>query len=320
MSTGNLNPTSRYWLCTLYSFECDCEYIDIGEGIQIKRAFRELQDYINNMTRDLYGRWDDPSDFDWIASLPNCERAEGVSDPDELIRIGLAEMDRVRDLLVDIITALRLCHKGIITPGPLISAALRDSRWAMGGTTIWSLLSKSDFLHSEHKYMLYQADADQISELIRVVIDLRDREGPDNLNIPLRRFNSSYQGPPEDKLIDHMIAFESLYLGYDQELKYRLALRVAVLLGRDEVERKTIFGKMRKAYKLRSDIVHGNRQLEWHDLEEIIYETEEYLRRSIRRFFSVLSKGYSLESLRQGTDRELAKLDENILSNGELLS
>ncbi|MBN1862783.1 MAG: hypothetical protein JW790_03990 [Dehalococcoidales bacterium] len=320
MSTGNHNPVSKYWLCPLYSFDCDCDCVDLAEGVQIGRAFRKLRDHIYNKTHDLYGRWDDPSEFDWIAFLPNRARAKGISAPGKLAQIGLAENDRVSGLLVDMVTALRLCHRGMITPGPLISASLRDSEWGVGGTTIWSPLSKSDFLHSEHKYTLYQADADQVSELARSVIGLRDREGPDNLNIPLRRFNSSYHGAPEDKLIDHMIAFESLYLGYDQELKYRLALRVAVLLGRGEAERKTIFGKIRKAYKLRSDIVHGNRQLEWHDLEEIIYETEEYLRCSIRRFLSVLSEGYSLENLRQGTDRELAKLDENILSNGELLN
>ncbi len=120
-----------------------------------------------------------------------------------------------------------------------------------------------------------------------------------------------------------MIAFEFLYLGKEQELKYRLALRVAFLLGKDdERERKTIFNKMRKAYKLRSDIVHGNKQLEQSKLEEIVPKTEEYLRQSIREFVFLVSKEHplNLKELREGTDKVLPKLEENILSNDTFLA
>jgi len=304
------NSSSRYWLCPLYSFDCDCESIDLAEGIQIKPAPRELKKHIGERSRDLYGRLDDPSKFDWAAFLPHPTNANGVRAPVELARIGYRENDRARDLLIDLVTALRLCHQGMVTPGPLRIRSI----------TIWTPISQSDSLHQEPKYTLHQSDVPQVNELVNNFGELRKLGKLDSIGIALRRFNSSYHGSLEDRLIDQMIAFESLYLGYDQELKYRLALRAAFLLGKDDGERKDIFNKIRKAYSFRSDIVHGNKQLEWSELKEVISETEGYLRQSIQSFLLLLSKGHSLKNLRQGTDNELAKLDENILSNGRLLS
>jgi len=79
------------------------------------------------------------------------------------------------------------------------------------------------------------------------------------LDVAIRRFNFSYERKlPEDKLIDHITAFEALYLkGAGEELGYRLALRCAYFLGKDEGERKKIFEILKGAYNARSKIVHG---------------------------------------------------------------
>ncbi|MFC2032841.1 hypothetical protein ACFLUS_05780 [Chloroflexota bacterium] len=129
----------------MYSFDCDYESIDLAEGIQIKPAPKDLREYIKKKSHYLYGRWDDPSKFDWAAFLPHRAKAIKVIRTEENIvaeaKIGYEEHDRARDLLVDLATALRLCHQGMVTPGPLISA---DQ-----GTTIWTPVSKSDFLHKK---------------------------------------------------------------------------------------------------------------------------------------------------------------------------
>ena len=129
------------------------------------------------------------------------------------------------------------------------------------------------------------------------------------MGIALRRFNSSYHGEFEDRLIDQMIAFESLYIVDDKELGYKLRLRTAFLLGK---KRAKIFSDMKKAYDLRGQIVHGNKQVDRSKLEETIPKTEEYLRQSIRRFLS-LSTQYSITEIRK-------QLDENILKNGKTLA
>lgn len=318
---GNDNSTSsnRYWLCPLYSFDCDCESVDLAEGIQINPAPDALRKHIAERTYHLYGRWEDPSKFNWVASLPYREVASEGSKLDGLKR-WFKEEDRLGDLLFDLVIALKLCHKGRVIAGPLMSAVINNSQWSFGGTTLWTRVSEKDFILEEPKYVLRQTDAPQVNELVKTLSKLRELEKLDSVIITIRRFHSSYHGSLEDRLIDQMIAFESLYLGYDQELKYRLALRAAFLLGRGERERKDIFSKMRKAYNLRSDIVHGNKPVNRQELKQIIPETEEYLRQSIQKFLSLSSEGHSLESLRQGTDKELAKLEENILSNGTLLA
>jgi hypothetical protein len=64
---------------------------------------------------------------------------------------------------------------------------------------------------------------------------------------------------PEDRLIDYAIALEALLLRGDehQELAYRLALRGSALLGETPDARVEIFSRLRTAYSIRSDVVHG---------------------------------------------------------------
>jgi hypothetical protein len=120
----------------------------------------------------------------------------------------------------------------------------------------------------------------------------------DSSEVYLKRFSDTYRRlSVEDKLIDYMIAFESLYLAGEAplEMPYKLAHRVALLLCKDEVERKQTFLEMKKAYSLRSDIVHGERKTRSptepikignreYSLSDFIQRIEEHLRRSIRLF------------------------------------
>jgi len=315
MGASNSSESKRFWLCPLYSFGAYSENVELDEGIQIESfsVLPGLSAYIQRQSHDLYGRWDDPSEYNGVVLLPYRAKDEGVSDPDELIRIGWEEGDRARDSLFDLVTSLRLCHKGEITAGPLISAAISNSQWSFGGSTIWTLVSQRDFLHNEPKYVLQQSDVPNVNELVGNLAKLRQLEKLDAINIALRRFNSAYDGYIEDRLIDQMIAFESLYLEDTQELTYKLALRVAFLLGKRGNKRKTIFDNMKAAYRYRSKIVHGGKQVSRKELRGIIAKTGDYLRQSIRRFLQLLSQGNSLKEIQD-------KLDENILNNGRLLA
>lgn len=314
--TGSVDSSEakRFWLCPLYSFDAYSENVELDEGIQIKSfsVLPGLSDYIQRQSHDLYGRWDDPSEYNGVILLPYHAKTLGSSGI-ETLKTALEEQDRAADLLVDLVTSLRLCHKGEITAGPLISAAISNSQWSFGGSTIWTLVSQRDFLHNEPKYVLQQSDVPNVNELVGNLAKLRQLEKLDAINIALRRFNSAYDGYIEDRLIDQMIAFESLYLEDIQELTYKLALRVAFLLGKRGNKRKTIFDNMKAAYRYRSKIVHGGKQVSRKELRGIIAKTGDYLRQSIRRFLQLLSQGNSLKEIQD-------KLDENILNNGRILA
>jgi len=318
----------NYWLCPLYSFKCYSECVDLLEGIQIKRTTHEFQTYLYEQYSDWF--WTDPSEAEYMAVFPSTvSRTSGVTSIFD---------EHQSELLVHLTTALRLCHHGMVSPGPLILAELQDSIIVPQS----HLISHSELSRIPHGmeigpiltsvsrdgadpfaaplYELQQTDVPIVNDLLMNLLELNDKSEPDNLRIALRRFNSAYHGNIEDRLVDHIIALEFLYLGHEQELKYRLALRTAYLLGKNESERKVIFNKMRKAYSMRSDIVHGNRQVDRVVLEDIVTETEEYLRRSIRRFLRLLAHGHTLGELRQDSEAVIAKLDENILSSGIFLS
>ena len=85
----------------------------------------------------------------------------------------------------------------------------------------------------------------------------------------------------EDRLIDYMIGLEALYLpDGNQELSFRLSLRLAFLLYSEPAERKKTYYFVREMYNTRSDIVHGSKQ---HDLNvDEISKLEELLRRSLK--------------------------------------
>ncbi len=61
-----------------------------------------------------------------------------------------------------------------------------------------------------------------------------------------------------DKYIDASILLEALLLpGIYQELKFRISLRAALLMGKDEEESNKIFDIIKESYNIRSTIVHG---------------------------------------------------------------
>jgi hypothetical protein len=72
-----------------------------------------------------------------------------------------------------------------------------------------------------------------------------------------------------------MIGLEALYLpDGNEELSFRLSLRAALLLDSDKIERKLKYYFIRKLYRTRSNIIHGNtytlNQMEIAQLEEIL--------------------------------------------------
>jgi hypothetical protein len=328
MGVNNSDHKSRYyWLCPLYAFNCYSGSADLIKGVQVKPTTFGFERYLHRQ------------DSGWLRTSPVSsymvafpESTPATGKPKSYFEYRYTDThEHDITFLTDLITAFRLCHTGMVTPGPLVLAEYEDSTFFMyepedisPGTQvnpIWTDISKDGhmtFFLSE-EYLLNQADVPKINKLFKKLLKFRNRTSKSSsLNIALRRFNSSYHGEFGDRLIDQMIAFESLYIGDDKELGYKLALRTAFFLTRDEDKRKTVFSDMKKAYDLRGSILHGSKKLEWPDLKHIIAKTEEYLRQSIKKFL-ILHENHSLDSFKKVKEKRLTKLDENVLSNGYLL-
>jgi hypothetical protein len=341
MVASSSNYTTTFgWLCPLYSFEFDVDLdsVDLTDGIRIQR----LTQGFANFLREYYSHdWDiiecvSPGHTKYMVFLPSNAEYDGKIAP-------FREVSEKSALLFDLITALRLCQVGDLIPGPFIYGELRDAEtfkpvmplsvWLF--TNVLAPVCRTNIgveLLNLRKYDFRQSDIPCVSSLLdrlgacrragrpQLLPDGKTKILKSVLDEALSRFNSAYQGEPTDRLIDQMIAFEFLYVGDYKELAYKLALRTAFLLTRDQKEREVIFADMKKAYDLRSKIVHGNKQIKTSELYDIISKAEEYLRQSIRKFLALLPHKFSLEDIKVGKAKMLAKLDENILSNGELLN
>ncbi len=294
MTTENPASNERYWLCPLYSFKCDSESADLAESIQIIKIPGKFVEHLAQNYSDLLKTI--PSEAEWVVSLPYIENT-----------------NRANDLLVDLITALRLHQKGRVVAGLLTSAKFQNSEWSsIGGTTSWTPVSSLDFFQEDPIYKLHHTDVLEVNKLLQNIRQWREAGLLNIVDITLKRFHSAYHGEIEDRIIDQMIAFESLFIRESQELTYKLALRMAFLLGRTKPKRDEIFRNMKKAYNYRSRIVHGDNPPTKEELRVIVPNTGDYLRQSIQKFLFLLSRGVSLNEIRN-------KLDENILSNGTLL-
>ena len=213
-----------------------------------------------------------------------------------------------------VITALRLFKKGSVQyPAILEYPKVWKVSWGV------SSYGKGE-RYMGPRYELTNEDVENLKAFWNKFKSLNIHNYP-FLDVAIRRFNLSYDRKlPEDKIIDLITAFEALYLGeVEGELSYRLALRCAYFLGKDEEERKKIFEILRDAYKARSKIVHGKsiqsksfnkilNKLNLKSLAELSMQVEEYLRESIKMFLDYLqSKSYN---------EIIEEVDEKIIAGG----
>jgi hypothetical protein len=283
----------------------------LQEGIKIIKMPGKFVQYLENNYPDTLPTI--LSDAKWAIDIEVEQIDTTNMTADEMISIGFQKEDNAINQLVDLITALRLLQKGRIVAGLLISATLDDSEWIIGGSTTWTPMSNILFFEEEPSYNLRQSEVQKLITLFLRIRQCRAANILKNIEISLERFHSSYHGNIEDRIIDQMIAFESLYLGNEQELTYRLALRVAFLLCKRKDSRHKVFTDIKKAYGYRSRIVHGVNPPRRNELKPFVTKTEDYLRQSIKKFLLLFLKGNSLKDIRERL------LDKNILYNGDIL-
>jgi len=307
-------------ICPLYAFTTRgrvSQRVDLGEGIAISRISYDLVRLIDKRIPELAL---DSNKVQWVIQLPFNPRRKRISKSQTSLYSEVLESSS--EIVIDLITAIRLQHEGDVAPGPLLQLDIRNRDFNLGETYYQFHVSKSGnyAFFAGASYELFKTDLNSFTEFWQSFQDKRQKGKLDDLKIALRRFNSSYGEILEDRLLDQMIALESLYLVDPQELSYRLALRAAFLIGADEKQRKQVLNDLKDAYNARSKIIHGKKPPA--NLPELVVKTEECLRQSIRHILK-LSDKYKLKQLRGPLDKanqqEDPLFDQNILSAGKLL-
>jgi hypothetical protein len=310
---------NNFWICPLYNFKSTIKSVDFNEGFQIIPSLKELKHDLS----DIYNDWLDVSDFDFMVVLPQINSFSLETD----IEKKITELLKVHLKLFKFITAIRLCHNGEIIPGPLISAqtittsteekySFDTHGWQNIPTDfgyLYGLIDLANFKVNEGLlktpiYRLSKLDVPSINNIMSKISNGVSKSPV--IDEVLKRFNSSYYGNAQDKLIDQMVAFESLYIGDDKELGYKLRLRTAFLLNKN---RGQIFQDMKDAYDLRGNIMHGNEKINLKKVNATEPIIKEYLRQSINKFLTLLTQEIQFKEIKN-------KLDENILTNGKTFS
>lgn len=163
---------------------------------------------------------------------------------------------RFAELAEDVLFVMRLARPETITS----RGAVHAHQSLSGTSRSWSTRRTPQIVRTS--YVIDEATARDIGELWKKL-----RSTPQARSLPricLRRFNAAIdQNSLEDAIVDHVIAAEALLLkdvgGTEGrgELGFRLALRAGALLEADGRHRRSTFKFMKKAYDLRSKVVHG---------------------------------------------------------------
>ena len=158
------------------------------------------------------------------------------------------------------ITALRLSAPGDISMGPMWWTRSAKFNVGTGHGALrsgWKIPAggRTDFVLTQ----VVSGRARHVMPMLRQLEVNGYGKGAGNLDLALRSFLSTYDRFPiyaDSQMVDTMTAAEAL-LGTETEASFRLAYRVAGLLGVNPTERSDIFRSMRSFYDARSKVVHG---------------------------------------------------------------
>lgn len=265
----------------LFNFQYSSNVVELGHGLNISRTTMPIdpqEAYIERMQRSYVTR--SKSDF-VIERLYDRNKTVGdITRPNKQeVEEGLS---KTGDLFDSVIATLRILKPSAVFRDHRISSELMTFHPTRG--TITTIPFFENIAVGE-KCVIEDKDIPELETNLTFLIN----ESDSRFNVAQRRLSLGIERKNlEDRLIDYMIGLEALYLpDGNQELSFRLSLRMAFLLYTDPIERKRMYYFAREMYKTRSNIVHGNK----YDLNvDETSKLEELLRRSLKLWIKEKSK------------------------------
>jgi len=275
----------------LQNFQCELEKIELANDLRIVKMSKQEREDLWRCSR--YGGWLPDTllpflthcvrlDFEKPKILEDSSQDNSKNafeeTPDQVAR---GEFDKL-------LSALRLFKPGVVGYNLIKTIPITWLPIGVGSATLYGHPLERG------KYVLTESEANEFESFFAEFSktkSISDRRSP--IALALSRFNNTYERRrPEDKLIDYMIAFEALYLRREPgEYGYRMAIRVASMLGSTPEEKKQIFSQITTAYRLRGKIVHGSKDIMQKNSVSVedISKVEQHLRHSIREFIKLIN-------------------------------
>lgn len=164
---------------------------------------------------------------------------------------------RAQDQISDVLYVLHLFKHGRLSHAGIV---LFSEQWPVNGGTS-GVASRQAFAPGADRFQL---NTSEVAGFRTFWSHLERARGVKFIDAAIRRFGyAGERSRPQDRLVDLMIAAESLFLsdtaeaGERGELRFRLALRFAYYVDNLQFSRPERFRHMRNAYDARSALVHG---------------------------------------------------------------
>ena len=262
----------------LYGFKTDKERIPLSGGFRIEKydfdqIDRMLAEPGDSSFRSFLTLF--PPDFlVWVENQVHKSTGvteNGIEDPSESLgRLMVQRFGQAIDAAENLLISLRLFRPGRLERGPLgilMSRVGREGRTyieaQVEGTRPLSWMAVEGLPGRSQR-----ADQLELKEELVPSFEkfrhklgrfLQDQKLRKSFAVPLSYFNKSHSNDwAAGQLLDLVVSLESILLQEQDELTFRLALRVANLLGRDEERRKQIYREIKGFYDVRSQVIHGD--------------------------------------------------------------
>ena len=210
-------------------------------------------------------------------------------------------------------TPLRLAGPGSVMMGPMWFTRSGKFNFGVGSGSSragWTIPTVGG-----SQYLLTRAVAREARSLepdVRYLESNGYERGPGNLDVALQFFLSSYDrypARPDSQLVDTITAAEAV-LGSGIANAFKLAFRVAGMLGRTDAERVQVFDDIKHSYRIRNSVVHGDRltEAQWRMLARVD-DARGYMRRLLVAFVRLAVSSsptrYTKQFFKEDLDAEL---------------
>ena len=254
------------------------ENYDLGNGFLIKKKEFSIETKLRTFEKEGY-QYISPFKIN-EANKSNTWLVAYYNDKNN----NKSEIDKnIEDKIHTIITLFQIAKVTPLYPTVIILDFKEDSYWK--SNMIRNMTSKFYLPEDQnnHDFTINLEDIEDVKAMFTNIIEFISED-----NISANRVLRSigfYKLAVETyytavRFVNYNIAMECIFITSDKKIKKQLSERVALFLTDSNSEREKIKGKVRKIYKLRSEIVHGD-SLEKPKIEKVndlILSLENYLR------------------------------------------
>jgi len=258
--------TFKCW-ALLVNFGSESSFIEFSKDIRIRKlTFSEKQ-----TLKDRLSKWSNIK-YDEFAIECLLHKEVSKSVPNTFLKDGRKEIEKC-------LTTLRLFKESILGYNLIVQSKGTNSHINAAITLKHYELYLGP--GTEYSQKKYEIAANEEMNLISLFSKFKTNAFK-QLELPIHYFNKSYIEPytPRDSLVDLIISLESLFLKDEsQELGYKLRIRMAILLAECIEKREDVVQNMKKAYNLRGQIVHGEKNpvIDY----DFLFKIREYTRKSL---------------------------------------